>query len=44
MSVAGPVNPIIGRGLIVHAQPDDGSQLTGNAGARIGQAVIGVAK
>ena len=35
---------ILGRGLIVHAEPDDGGQPTGNAGARIGQAVIGVAQ
>jgi Cu-Zn family superoxide dismutase len=33
---------IIGRGVIVHAKPDDGSQPTGNAGARIAQGVIGV--
>jgi superoxide dismutase, Cu-Zn family len=33
---------IIGRGLIVHAKPDDGGQPTGNAGARLAQAVIGV--
>ena len=38
-------NAILGRGLVVHAQPDDlKSQPTGNAGARIGVAVIGVAK
>ncbi|MBB6430146.1 superoxide dismutase family protein [Algisphaera agarilytica] len=36
-------NPIIGRGVIIHAQPDDGGQPTGNAGARISQGVIGVA-
>lgn len=36
---------IIGRGVIVHAQPDDlSSQPSGNAGARIGCGVIGVAK
>lgn len=33
---------IIGRGLIVHAQPDDGGQPTGNAGGRIAQGVIGI--
>jgi Cu-Zn family superoxide dismutase len=33
---------IIGRGLIVHAKPDDGSQPVGNAGARVAQGVIGV--
>lgn len=43
ISIAGMKNPIIGRGLIVHADPDDGSQPTGNAGARIAQAVIGIA-
>lgn len=35
--------PIIGRGVIVHAKPDDGGQPTGNAGARIGIGVIGIA-
>lgn len=44
ISIAGPNNPILGRAVIVHADPDDGSQPTGNAGARIGQGVIGVAK
>lgn len=34
---------IMGRGVIIHAKPDDGSQPTGNAGARIAQGVIGVA-
>lgn len=33
---------IIGRGVIVHAKPDDGGQPTGNAGARVAQGVIGV--
>lgn len=38
-------NSIIGRGLILHAQPDDlTSQPTGAAGARIACGVIGVAK
>lgn len=37
-------NPIIGRGVIIHAKTDDGGQPTGNAGARIAQGVIGVAK
>jgi superoxide dismutase, Cu-Zn family len=38
-------NSIIGRGLIVHADPDDlVSQPTGDAGARIGCGVIGIAK
>ncbi len=44
LSIAGTNNPIIGRGLIIHAKPDDGSQPTGNAGARIGQGVIGIAE
>lgn len=44
ISVAGLVNPIIGRGMIVHAKPDDGGQPTGNAGARIAMGVIGIAK
>jgi len=42
ISIAGK-NPILGRGMIVHALPDDGGQPTGNAGARIGMGVIGVA-
>lgn len=37
-------NPILGRGLIIHAKPDDGGQPTGNAGARIACGVIGVDK
>jgi len=44
ISVADMKNPVIGRALIVHAQPDDGSQPVGNAGPRIAQAVIGIAK
>jgi superoxide dismutase, Cu-Zn family len=44
LSIDGPLNPIIGRGVIVHAKPDDGGQPTGNAGARIGIGVIGIAK
>jgi superoxide dismutase, Cu-Zn family len=44
LSIAGPNNPIIGRGLIVHAKIDDGGQPTGNAGARIAMGVIGIAK
>jgi len=43
ISVAGLKNPIIGRGAIVHAKVDDGSQPVGNAGARIACGVIGVA-
>jgi Cu-Zn family superoxide dismutase len=29
-------NPILGKAVIVHAKPDDGSQPAGNAGARLG--------
>ncbi len=43
ISLAGTHNPIIGRGMIIHAKSDDGGQPTGNAGARIGQGVIGIA-
>jgi Cu-Zn family superoxide dismutase len=43
ITLAGPDNPIVGRGLIVHAGTDDGSQPTGAAGARIACGVIGVA-
>ena len=43
VSVAGQKNPIIGRGVIVHAKPDDGGQPVGNAGSRIGCGVIGIA-
>jgi Cu-Zn family superoxide dismutase len=43
ISVAGTKNPIIGRGVIVHAKPDDGGQPVGNAGARIACGVIGIA-
>jgi superoxide dismutase, Cu-Zn family len=43
LSIMGPKNPIIGRGVIVHAKVDDGGQPVGNAGARIGCGVIGVA-
>lgn len=44
-SVAGMNNPIIGRGVVVHAQRDDlKSQPTGDAGGRIGVGVIGVAQ
>ena len=43
ISIAGIKNPIIGRGVIVHAKVDDGGQPVGNAGARIGCGVIGVA-
>ena len=44
ITIAGTRNPIIGRGVIVHAKPDDGGQPVGNAGDRIACGVIGVAK
>jgi superoxide dismutase, Cu-Zn family len=45
LSVAGMTNPVVGRGMIVHAGTDDlKSQPTGAAGARIGYGVIGIAK
>lgn len=43
ITVAGTKNPVIGRGVIVHAKVDDGGQPVGNAGARIASGVIGVA-
>lgn len=44
LAFSGP-NSIVGRGLILHAQPDDlKTQPTGAAGARIACGVIGVAK
>jgi Cu-Zn family superoxide dismutase len=43
VSVSGTKNPIIGRGVIVHAKVDDGSQPVGNAGGRIACGVIGIA-
>lgn len=42
VSVAGQVNPIVGRAVIVHKNPDDFiSQPSGGAGERIGCGVIG---
>ena len=43
ISVAGTKNPIVGRGVIVHAKTDDGGQPVGNAGGRIACGVIGIA-
>lgn len=43
VSIAG-VHAILGRGLVVHEKEDDFGQPVGNAGGRIGVAVIGVAK
>ena len=42
ISLAGRLNPIIGRGIVVHAKLDDGSQPSGNAGDRLAVGVIGV--
>lgn len=42
ISVAGRRNPVLGRAVIVHARPDDGSQPAGDAGRRLAQGVIGV--
>ncbi len=44
ITIAGGKNPILGRGVIVHAKSDDFGQPTGNAGSRIGCGVIGAAK
>jgi Cu-Zn family superoxide dismutase len=35
---------VIGRGMVVHAQPDDFSQPVGNAGPRVAVGVIGLAE
>ena len=35
---------VLGRGVVVHAEPDDFGQPTGNAGGRVALGVIGVAK
>lgn len=42
VSIDGAYNPILGRGVIIHAEEDDGGQPTGNAGGRIAQGVIGI--
>ncbi len=42
ISLTGDKNPIVGRAVIIHAQRDDGSQPSGNAGDRIGAGVIGI--
>ena len=44
VSLMGPANPLVGRAVIIHANPDDGGQPVGNAGGRVGQGVIGIAK
>ena len=43
-SIDGMQSPVLGRGVIIHANPDDFSQPVGNAGGRIGCGVIGIAK
>ncbi len=44
LTIAGAQAPIIGRGIIIHAKPDDFSQPVGNAGGRIACGTIGVGK
>ncbi len=44
ITINGTKNPIVGRGIIIHAETDDGGQPTGNAGGRIAQGVIGLPK
>lgn len=46
MTVNGKYNPVLGRSVIIHAGVDKGraAQPVGDAGRRIGQGVIGVAK
>lgn len=43
MTIAGLKNPVIGRAVVVHADPDTGIQPSGGAGARIGVGTIGIA-
>ena len=43
-TVAGLENPIIGRGVVVHAQRDNGENPSGNAGKRLATGVVGVAQ
>jgi Cu-Zn family superoxide dismutase len=43
-SINGEEAPVLGRAVIIHAKADDFSQPAGNAGARIGCGVIGLAK
>ncbi len=45
ISTTGATAPLVGRGLIVHAKPDDlTTQPTGNAGPRVACGVLGVTK
>lgn len=43
ITLDGMKNPVLGRGVVVHAEPDDGGQPSGNAGSRVAVGVIGVA-
>ncbi len=36
-------HPVLGRTVVIHVNPDDGSQPLGNAGPRMGVGVIGIA-
>ncbi|NJK28870.1 MAG: superoxide dismutase family protein [Acaryochloris sp. RU_4_1] len=42
ITINGAKNPILGRGMIIHAETDDGGQPLGNAGKRVAQGIIGV--
>lgn len=42
LSIEGEAPSVVGRAVIVHAQPDDGSQPTGNAGDRLACGVVQV--
>jgi Cu-Zn family superoxide dismutase len=44
ITINGAKNPILGHAMIVHANADDGSQPTGNAGGRIGCGIIKMAE
>jgi Cu-Zn family superoxide dismutase len=44
LTLIGGTDPIVGRAVIIHEKADNGDQPVGNAGGRIGQGVIGIAK
>ena len=44
LTLTGGARAILGRAVILHAEPDDGGQPTGNAGDRIGIGIIGIAQ